>query len=75
KRKTVCIDKCLEKEIIYLWSNGIRTTGCCCGHNNVLSYIGVVKEDVPLMKKLGYKKRVNPLYPEKYLWFIPKGSD
>lgn len=54
-RKTVCIDKCLEKEIKALWSEGITTTGCCCGHNKVGPYIGVIEKDVSWMKSRGYK--------------------
>ena len=35
------VDKCLADEIKYLWSKGITTTGCCCGHNFKRPYIGV----------------------------------
>ena len=58
--KTVNIDRCLEKEIKYLLSKGVVTTGCCCGHNFLLPYIGVTKESIPLMKKLHYKVEYNP---------------
>lgn len=56
ERKTVCIDKCLEKEIKALWSEGVITTGCCCGHNKVQPYIGVEKSSVSWMKAMGYKE-------------------
>jgi len=53
-RKTVCVDRCLEKEIKALWEMGIVTTGCCCGHGKVPPYIGVTPEHVLKMKSLGY---------------------
>lgn len=55
----ICIDKCLAEEIQYLWSIGIITTGCCCGHNIREGYIGVIEKDIEFMKKLGYKVQIN----------------
>lgn len=55
-RDTICIDACLEKEIMDLWMLGIFTTGCCCGHNKRHGYIGVVLDHVPHMIQLGYEK-------------------
>ena len=68
----ICIDKCIAEEIQYLWSCGIRTTGCCCGHNIQEGYIGVIDKDIEFMKKLGYKVHYNKqdLNDEKN--FIPK---
>lgn len=72
-RKTVAIDRCLLPEVISLWEQGIRTTGCCCGHgNSELSYIGVEFEDIDKMKSLGYKVRFNPMRPTDEDSFIPK---
>lgn len=51
---SICIDKCIDEEVKYLWSLGITTTGCCCGHNKVNPYIGVLDEDFLRMKELGY---------------------
>jgi len=51
----LCLDKCIAEEVQYLWSLGIRTTGCCCGHNIQGGYIGVIEKDIKFMKKLGYK--------------------
>lgn len=31
--KTVCVDACLAGLITALWQAGVRTYGCCCGHN------------------------------------------
>ncbi len=53
------VDACMVDEIQYLWSQGIRTTGCCCGHNWMYGYIGVHFEDIPKMKALGYKPQRN----------------
>lgn len=53
---TICVDACLKDEIEHLWSIGISTTGCCCGHNiePIYAFIGVIDEDIPKMKELGY---------------------
>jgi hypothetical protein len=53
------IDICLVGEIKFLWENNIKTTGCCCGHNKKLPYIGVFEEDVDKMIDMGYIKRTN----------------
>ena len=63
---TICIDKCIVDEIQYLWKMGIRTTGCCCGHNIQEGYIGVIKDDIKIMDGLGY-------YEISENNFIPKG--
>lgn len=68
----VCIDRCIAEEIKYLWSQGIRTTGCCCGHNKVTPYIGVIEEDIPKMKTLGYEVVFNPCKPNAEDSFKPK---
>ena len=69
---TICIDKCIAEEIQYLWTIGIRTTGCCCGHNIQEGYIGVIEKDIEFMKKSGYRVQFNKqdLSDEKN--FIPK---
>jgi len=72
KRKTVCIDKCLVDEIKYLWNIGIRTTGCCCGHNIQQGYIGVIDEDISRMKNLGYTVASNTCRPNDEDSFVPK---
>ena len=69
---SICVDACLEREIKALWSEGITTTGCCCGHNKPgHSYIGVLEKDVPWMKAMGYKVRHNEMFPGRELEFIP----
>ena len=51
----ITVDTCLKSEILYLWRSGIRTHGCCCGHNKFGGYINIDEEDVPKAAKLGYK--------------------
>ena len=53
----VCIDICICQEIAELWYLGIRTNGCCCGHNKQRGYIGVYDEDIEKMKELGYEQQ------------------
>lgn len=71
---TICVDKCIAGEIKYLWSLGITTTGCCCGHNKGLqySYIGVDEKDIKRMKEMGYRVHFNPLRPNDEDEFCPK---
>ena len=59
----IWVDKCLADEIKYLWSKGITTTGCCCGHNFKCPYIGVTDTSSDKMKELGYKVQYNPFDP------------
>ena len=70
--KAVSIDKCLLNEILYLWEQGIHTTGCCCGHKREEPYIGVRFEDIDKMKALGYKVQFNKLRPDDEDTFYPK---
>ena len=67
----VSIDKCLIDEVQALWQKGIRTTGCCCGHNRRDPYIGVFPEDVQKMKDLGYQVQFNPYRPYAQDTFYP----
>lgn len=63
KSSMICIDRCILEEIKYLWSLGISTTGCCCGHNVLEPYVGVIESDIPKMKKLGYEVLFNECRP------------
>lgn len=69
---TICLDKCIAAEVKRLWSEGITTTGCCCGHNKVDPYIGVISEDIPKMKALGYSVAFNIMRPGDEDQFCPK---
>lgn len=59
----VSYDGCLWQELKYLWNNGVKTIGCCCGnHVNSLSdtaYIQVEDESIDKMVELGYTKFIN----------------
>lgn len=59
--ETICVDACLKSEIEHLWSLGISTTGCCCGHNiePIFAFIGVVDNDIPKMISLRYEVQAN----------------
>lgn len=70
--ETICVDVCLKDEILHLWSLGITTTGCCCGHNKVEPYIGVDEKDIPIMKTMGYKVQFNNCRPNDEDSFKPK---
>lgn len=71
-KEWICVDKCLSQEIQVLWNMGIITTGCCCGHNKLESFIGVKDEFIPKMKRLGYKVHFNPGRPNDEDSFISK---
>ena len=68
----IWIDSCLSDEIKYLWSEGIVTTGCCCGHNLLCPYIGVDIRSSDDMKLLGYKVQYNPFDSKRDTSFYPK---
>ena len=69
----ISVDRCLFEELCLLWSYGIITTGCCCGHNGqVPSYIGVEEKFILLMKELGYKVFPNQYDSKREDSFYPK---
>lgn len=43
-RETICIDTCIAPMVQALWDSKIITTGCCCGHNKVHGYIGIIAD-------------------------------
>lgn len=54
-RDTVCIDACIIPEIKFLWSMGIETIGCCCGHGIVSGSVFVHENDISKMESIGYE--------------------
>lgn len=68
----ICVDACIAFEVSTLWRMGIKTTGCCCGHNRHKPYIGVTDEFIPAMKALGYVVQHNPARPGDEDSFWPK---
>lgn len=71
KANGYCVDRCLEAEIKDLWSHGIVTTGCCCGHNKLPGYIGVREDFIGAMKDLGYAVRQNETDATRQDGFYP----
>jgi hypothetical protein len=69
---SICVDTCLAEEVKELWGLGITTTGCCCGHNKLAGFIGVIDSDIPKMKEMGYKVGFNQCRPDDEDSFIPK---
>jgi hypothetical protein len=51
------IDKCLIMEIISLWECGIKTYGCCCGHNQkgIPPYIDIEPDHLEEAQAIGYE--------------------
>lgn len=39
---TTCIDRCIAPLVQELWDRGVITTGCCCGHNIIHGYVGIL---------------------------------
>lgn len=54
RKPTICLDPCIANEIKQLWSLGIITYGCCCGHNILPSFVNVDDKDIFTMIELGY---------------------
>ena len=71
-REYICVDRCLVNEIRALWNLGIITTGCCCGHNQMESFIGVLDKFIPQMRGLGYMVHFNQCRPNDEDSFISK---
>ena len=73
-KKVIGVDRCIAPEIEQLWAQGIRTTGCCCGHNDkdLQPYIGVLDDDIERMKALDYKVQIIPSWPDREDSFAPK---
>lgn len=54
--KTVGIDKCLLREVLDLWEQGIKTSSVCCGHGDIAKrHISVMAEYAGKMRELGYR--------------------
>ena len=54
-RDRIGVDRCIALELQTLWSLGITTLGCCCGHNAAPAYIHVAPDDAGRMRGLGYE--------------------
>ena len=58
-KKTIGIDRCVLKEIQYLWSIGIRTYGSCCGHGIKVAMVNVHTDDMQRMIQMDYIGGIN----------------
>lgn len=73
--KSICLDLCIAGEVIQLWSLGITTTGCCCGHGGKSpAYIGVIDKDADRMLNLGYvyENEKNQSFKPKSIGGLPE---
>ena len=70
--RSITVDKCLVPEIHDLWTAGIHTRGCCCGHNRREPYICVAPQSIEKMKTMGYEVYYNPCRPKSEDAFVPK---
>ena len=52
----ISIDPCIYDELMFLWSNGVKTYGSCCGHNKKEPFVNVAADDIQKMLELGYKQ-------------------
>lgn len=69
-RNTICLDWCVAAEVRWLWSLGIVTLGCCCGHGgSVPAYIQVRPDFSEAMLAMGYRPLLLNGMPEGV--FIP----
>lgn len=70
----VAVDACVKEVIEWLWSLGIETSGCCCGHNgeNVgwFGFVNVEPEYCEKMVELGFE----PYPGHDYTFLIKKTS-
>ncbi len=62
-QESICVDTCIATRIGQLWSRGIRTTGCCCGHGDQPAYVGVIVNDIEMMMALGFQVLDNESRP------------
>lgn len=54
-KETICLDRCIAQEVLDLWSRGVKTGGCCCGHNKVQPFINpLTEQDAIKMAQIGY---------------------
>ena len=68
----ISCDKCLAGEIKMLNDFGIKTIGCCCGHQKLCGYIQVSPEYVSKMQELGYKQSRQDENGNGLWCFVPK---
>jgi hypothetical protein len=70
----VMIDKCVVPEIEYLWSLGIRTYGCCCGHGKQVAMVNVHPDDAQKMLEMDYIGGLNKFGAMTFAMKTQQGS-
>ena len=55
-KTTVFVDPCLVEPIKELWSHGVITRGCCCGHGKATRNVLVDPKSISLMIELGHEQ-------------------
>lgn len=65
---TVCVDPCIVDAVKELWLQGIETTGCCCGHNNMPAWAGITEKHFEKALKLGYRQLPACIVPGGQHW-------
>lgn len=70
--RTVCIDRCIEAEVLDLNKIGIVTVGSCCGHGRDRGYIQVDDQSVKQMKLLGYMMIPEDIFGNGKNCFVPR---
>lgn len=70
----VFCDACLRSELLYLKSQGVKTTASCCGHGDInkSSIIVESKKSIKKMYELGYKKKPWKYETETKAMYYPK---
>lgn len=49
----ICVDACIVDAIKMLWSHGVETRGCCCGHSKGNPSVVIAEqEDCEKVKRL-----------------------
>ena len=76
--ESIFIDECLVDEILFLWSKGVKTGGCCCGHFGEIPTRGIrvlqnLESEIKKMEELGYEHDYKcELFPGRRDQFKPK---
>lgn len=58
-RKTVCIDACIVKEVLELWTGGFPTLNSCCGHGKLPPSL-IVQEGIEPARYLAALAEIDP---------------
>lgn len=54
-RDTICVDRCIKDEILWLLNQGVQTRNSCCGHGTENPSVLIRNESIDLIQSLGYE--------------------